>query len=208
MFEMLICCGGKEWKRLYLELIRPHLEYFVLLWGSWTRKMLTDLSKLSKGPSGWSGRWGRVPQKPRKELLRCHQPPSLHGRRRKDINLIGAHSHWTQKNIFKWRQSSLGTLPGGRAVPVLGGEGGMLEESLQWQCVGRLLPKFIVLLEGTHKDHQIKLLALQRTTWNPNSISKSSVQALLELWHPGAVTLGLTLGSLFHAYPPLWRAFS
>lgn len=117
MFEMLICCGGKEWKRLYLELIRPHLEYFVLLWGSWTRKMLTDLSKLSKGPSGWSGRWGRVPQKPRKELLRCHQPPSLHGRRRKDINLIGAHSHWTQKNIFKWRQSSLGTLPGRPCSP-------------------------------------------------------------------------------------------
>jgi len=63
--------------------------------------MLTDFSKLSRGLSGWSGHWGKVPQRSRKELLRCHQAPSFHGRRRNNIDLNGAHSHWTQKNVFK-----------------------------------------------------------------------------------------------------------
>ena len=48
-------------------------------------------------------------------------------------------------------------------------------------------------LEGTHKDHQVQLLASQRTTQNSNTMSESTVLILLELHALGA------LACLFYA---------
>lgn len=46
-------------------------------------------------------------------------------------------------------------------------------------------------LEETHKDHQIQVLAPQRTTQNSNRVSESIVQMLLDLWRFTAATAAL-----------------
>jgi len=56
-------------------------------------------------------------------------------------------------------------------------------------------------LEGTHKDHQVQLPApLSRPTSNPNPMSESIVQMLLELQQLEAMPIAL--GSLCHAQSP------
>ena len=57
-------------------------------------------------------------------------------------------------------------------------------------------------LEGTHKDHQVQLLAPHKTTQKSGHKSGSLVQTLLELWQLGAVTTALP--SLFQCLIILW----
>ena len=59
-------------------------------------------------------------------------------------------------------------------------------------------------MAGTHKDHQVQLLPLHRTTLN--CMSESSVPVLLELQQLGAVPTAL--GILFHAHYPLVETLS
>jgi len=63
-------------------------------------------------------------------------------------------------------------------------------------------------LEGIHKDHQVQLPAPPSATQNPNLISESGVQMLLELQQLGAVLIAPR--NLFHAQEQaLWcRTFS
>ena len=44
-------------------------------------------------------------------------------------------------------------------------------------------------LEGTHKDHQVQLLALHRTTQKSNPMSESTVQILWQVWWSSTLSI-------------------